>query len=84
MNNINHLKRNSNTIINQSNGLQGFNGINTNIINVNGMSNMNGFFGTMNTNNFNGNTLPKANTNAPFRNLFGDDGTIQSPQFKNI
>lgn len=35
-------------------------------------------------NNNSGATIPKANQNGPFRTLFGDDGTAQSPQFKDI
>lgn len=46
--------------------------------------NVNGVFGGMKTSNNNGVTIPKANPNGPFRTLFGDDGTAQSPQFKEI
>lgn len=59
---------NSNGINNNHN----FGRSNTGIIGTN-----NGLYGT-------GATIPKANTNGPFRTLFGDDGTAQSPQFKNI
>lgn len=42
------------------------------------------FGGGMKISNNNGTTIPKANQNGPFRTLFGDDGTAQSPQFKEI
>jgi hypothetical protein len=82
--NMNHLRKNSNATFNQNNSIHGFNnGTNYNIMNNNG--NINGVLGMIkNNNNFGGNTLPKANNNGPFRNLFSDDGIAQSPQFKNI
>lgn len=45
---------------------------------------VNGVLGGNARNNAIGATIPKANTNGPFRTLFGDDGTAQSPQFKDI
>ena len=88
-NNHNFGRNNTGGMIGTSNGLYGINnGLNIgntgNIGNIsNGIGNVNGVLGMI-KNNQTGATIPKANTNGPFRTLFGDDGTAQSPQFKNI
>lgn len=92
MNNVNHFNRNNTGMMNgmmngmnqNSRGYPFNSGMTSNAMNNNGVNNVNGVLGMMKNNNFNETTMPKANTNPPFRNLFGEDGTVQSPQFKDI